>query len=325
MPSYLDPSDLQQFQKDLVGVWSNDGVPTADGGTPYSYNVMPLPQLSPSNTGAVAFHGYILKNFAYTETSTFGRETAEAPNRGGQGRQIAEALFYEQAVTFAQGPGAKPPPNNLVHVENGAWLYLKRDYQDIGPYQSSPRKYEQFPLGTQDPLSRIAKQVAVPHGNSILALGHFEAKQTGAPTIPDATPPFPTCGSITVPHQRFETKLGDETTDGYENPNPAWATNPNLPVRLAIQAIQPDHFLYWTVSSERLKQLGLQDGVINIPFEQHLSKVTRYDAEHWLLYKGAEKYLAYVQTMAMTIDLLGKNVCQFQHITCNTMKWQRNI
>jgi hypothetical protein len=326
MPSYLDPANLQSFQKELMGVWSNDGVPTADNGGPLSYNIMPLPQLSPSNTDAVAFHGYILKNFAYTETSTFGRETAQAPNRGGQGTQIVDALFYEQVVAFAEGPGSTPkPPGNTVHVENGAWLYLQGDYQDIGPYKSSPRHYENFPIPRQDPMTMIAKQAAVPHGNSILAIGHLDGEADGAPDIADATPPYPTCGSLQVPHQRFDTKLAANTPVGFENPNPDWAKNPNLPVRLAIEAIKPDSYVHWYVSTERLKQRGLQDGVTNILFEQHLSNVARYDADYWLLRKGSDKYLAYVQTMYMSIDLLNQNVCQFQHITCNTIKWQRNI
>lgn len=326
MPSYLDPASLSSFQQELMGVWSNDGMPKADNGGPLSFNIMPLPQITPSNEGKVAFHGYILKNFAYTETATYGRETARAPNRGGQGTQIADALFYEQVVAFAEGPGSEPaPPNNTVHVENGAWLFLSRKPQNIGPYDSSPPNVEQFPPATQDTFSTVAKQMAVPHGNSILALGYIEAKASGAPTIADATPPYPTCGTIKVPHQRFDTKLADKTSVGFENPNPEWSANPNRPLQIAMAKIDPDSFLYWHVSSERLKQLGKQDGVTNIPFEQRLSNVARYDADYWLLYKGADKYLAYVQTMFMSIDLLNTNVCLFQHITCNTVKWQGKI
>ena len=165
----------------------------------------------------------------------------------------------------------------------------------------------------------------MPHGNSILALGYIEARKSGAPSIAAAAPLYPTCGTMQVPHQRYATKLADNTPEGFENPNPDWSANPNLPLQIAVRKIDPDAFVYWHVSSERLKQLGLQDGVTNIPFEQRLSNVTRYDADYWLLYKGSDRYLAYVQTMVMSIDLLNKNVCQFQHVTCNTMKWQGKI
>ena len=108
MPSYLAPSGLQPFQQDLMGVWTNDGVPRADNGGPLSYNIMPLPQISPSNTGAVAFHGYILKNFAYTETSSFGRETAQAPNRGGQGITNIDTSERNGGVIASTSSTSKP-------------------------------------------------------------------------------------------------------------------------------------------------------------------------------------------------------------------------
>ena len=48
----------------LVGTWTNQNLPNQNSGntsSPYSYNVMALPQMDPSATPT----GYILKNFSY--------------------------------------------------------------------------------------------------------------------------------------------------------------------------------------------------------------------------------------------------------------------
>ena len=170
------------------------------GGTndPLSYNIMPLPQQSPSPTGDKGYSGFILKNFTYFETVRFNScmdTTGEvalsvlAPNRDTTYQQDARALFYSQQVHFAEGPGTKGSgADSVVHVENGAWLYLYSVEQPIGPYGSQGQ--ETGPIVPQDPKISIAKQMAVPHGNSILALGNFDDVATGAPTIPSARRPW---------------------------------------------------------------------------------------------------------------------------------------
>ena len=66
----------------------------------------------------------------------------------------------------------------------------------------------------------IAKQIAVPHGNSVLALGSVDDVVHGTPHIPDIPIPYP--GSTDwkeadVPAYPYYTKL-DQVSD-YENPN----------------------------------------------------------------------------------------------------------
>jgi hypothetical protein len=85
---------------------------------------------------------YILKNFKYHERLKFNDGddihplaiAAEAPNRGGLVSQNCRALFYERQVRFAEG-SAK---GEVVHVENGAWLWLPRFVQQRGPYPPNP-------------------------------------------------------------------------------------------------------------------------------------------------------------------------------------------
>ncbi len=147
---------------------------------------MPLPQIEPQpkrKPPKGKYGGFILKNFAFTErlrfNGTSGKEdppdlqdeealavVAGAPNRGGTYTQFSHALFYEQQVRFAEGPD----DGKIVHVENGAWLQLGSTHQNIGPY-NPPAKPIKGQVLRQPPYVTIAKQIAVPHGNSVLALG----------------------------------------------------------------------------------------------------------------------------------------------------------
>lgn len=131
--------------------------------TPYSYNVMPLPQVDPSSQ-----EGYILKNFSYYEELIFSAIHGTAPNRSGSGTQVANTLFYEQRVYFADGPNK----DALVHAENGSWLYLTDRKQFVGPYGTAADP-EQNSVPPTQPYN-IIKQMSVPHGNSVLAAGTYK-------------------------------------------------------------------------------------------------------------------------------------------------------
>jgi hypothetical protein len=361
---YAAPIDaLTQFQRQLVGDWENqdfgtdeNGDPIGGVGNPLSYNIMPLPQVSDPD-------GYILKNFRYTERLHFNDAdddktlaiAASAPNRGGRINQIARALFYEQQVRFAEGPeGPKPKdgkPGNVVHVENGAWLWLPRHEQLDGPYHGeSPEVL----AGLQQPSDIvIAKQIAVPHGNSILALGKIdtlpgsegagpfrgEQKIPGGPVIPDGGCPFPMLalpvdtprGTSSLPPvksrlnatERYGTKR-DTPTD-FQNPDPDITLNPNKPLQRAVEFIEPDYYMHWNVTT--LQQPNGKGTVVDIPFEERVSDVTEYFADYWLLFKGEKKYLAYTQTILMKLTIAGKVVDGpdaqyiFPHITCNTVTY----
>lgn len=350
MPKAIKASDLALFQCYLIGTWSNKGVPKAPGGKPLSFNVMPLPQEKAHPPTRPHFEGYILKNFTFTEKIKFHGSvdphdppqhqelgaiatTASAPNRGGDYSQIVQAVFYDQQVRFAEGP--KGVKNSVVHVENGAWLYLKTVRQQKGPYSGPPVSPKKPP--PQPPYITIAKQIAVPHGNSVLALGNFDitgttgkgkAKQpnpvlVGPPVIADAFPPYPEPPSLSAyPYQK--TLVGGPGR--YENPNPAWTWNSNQPLQIAVKKLKPTHHMHWRVTTSPLA--GEHGEVTNIPFEQRRANVTAYWADYWMLstnnYKSFD-YLAYTQTilMEMLISLdKGKTVTPyvFPHVTSNTVK-----
>lgn len=308
----LGPTDPQNPQvamgplKYLLGTWTNQNLPgTGRGGpqAPYSYNVMPLPQVDPSSP-----LGYILKNFSYYEELTFTAIHGNAPNRGGTGQQVAYALFYEQRVYFAEGPNK----DALVHAENGSLLYLADAKQPLGPYGNGDRPG----LGNQvvqnsvspEQAFNLAKQVSVPHGNSILALGSYAGSGNTGTGVPEIPPVSPLPSGVGIqPYQ---------ANDPVTNPQPALTANPNLALVNALAARPPTNFLHLGLSTTNGK-----GAVTNIGFEQQHANVARYDFDYWLeSFDGTDNYtqLQYTQTITLQIPINGQFVT-FPHVTTNTL------
>jgi hypothetical protein len=358
MPCAINASDLAMFQCLLIGSWSNENDKELTyGGKPLSYNVMPLPQVDVQTNRPLggSYGGFILKNFTFTETIRFNGSimkndppehldpealavVAGAPNRGGSYTQFAHAVFYDQQVHFAEGPAQ----GKVVHVENGAWLHLGSRPQLTGPYNAGSAIKDGQVL-KQPPYITIAKQIAVPHGNSVLALGsvdlydrdHFDDDASGinantvipgAPVIPDAFVPYPAPADIaTAPFEDpYAATLNAMSLppDDFENPDPVSTLNPNLPLQRALNIIKPKAHIHWRVTTEPL--FGGRGSVTNIPFEDRKSKVIAYWADYWLLAKESERhpkkpqrhsrksekreswkfdYLAYSQTILMEMDV----------------------
>lgn len=361
MPYSINAGNLADFQCRLIGTWKNDPSLLVDGRSP-SFNVMPMPQIEnqPDRAPGDEYGGFILKNFSFNEIIRFNGSimqadppehidegalavVAGAPNRGGSYTQTSHALFYDQIVHFAEGPDA----GKVVHVENGAWLHFGSEEQLIGPY--GPEKYSGQVL-RQPPYVTIAKQISVPHGNSVLALGsvdindgdHFNHSLTGhgsqyvfrgKPELPDAFVPYPApAHTATAPYSDpYAVQLGDPadpTDQEYENPKPAWTLNPNAPLQAALDIIKPRYFMHWHVTTE--PRLGDHGHVTNVPFEQRRSRVTAYWADYWMLSKNSDsfEYLAYSQTIIMEMNLWVTDIngdkkserFVFPHVTTNVVK-----
>lgn len=335
MPIAAIPGGLAPFQTQLVGRWENAALPGAPNGegskaNPLSYNVMPLPQLTSSPGETV---GYILKNSGIWEIVTFPGDSGiasptTAPNRGDDSAQAPTALYYEQQVHFADGPGANPDPaKSVVHTENGAWLHLATAAKIVGPYGT--------PVGSapvldnpnkQPPSITIAKQMSIPHGNSILALGSYtdpiSHDQNNPLMIPDAPSVFPTPDGLS--HDPYLKTLGDPKD--YQNPRPDYTANPHLPVQVAVGLIKPTNSISWSVTTKALA--GGRGSTVDIPFEQRSANVSDYEATYWLMSTDGGTnydYLAYVQNITLQIPLplpSGTTTYVFPHITSNVVTRQ---
>lgn len=248
-----------------------------------------------------------------------------------------------QASNKAKGQG------DVVHVENGTWLWSPRYIQQTGPYSTNPPGTIVVEALQQPPDSLIAKQISVPHGNSILALGSMDTVPgssgagpwkgdfvtKGSPVIPDGAPPYPIpaepvpvpLGTPIPPTLHSDLNADERFTSSatnpndYENPIPDFTQNPNRPIQKAEAIIKPDSFMHWSVTTRPLT--NGQDGrgsVTNIPFEQLAADVTAYAADYWLLLKGGAKYLAYTQSIFMVLKVKERKYT-FPHVTCNVVTY----
>ena len=285
---------------DLIGTWNNSASPPQAG-----YNVMPLPQ-------ATARNKYILKNFNYFEEMTFSAIAGSVPNRGGNYQQDGYVLFYEQRVFFGEG-AAPDAVNTLVHAENGSWLHLKTLQQKQGPYGMDgfiPAPPAPASIPAQDPTRNIVKQVSVPHGNSILAVGTFQ-KLDGPPTIPNVST-LPTGNGVTA---GFNDPFGpDDPGNIMVNPNKtlqdalAGQTSRRTPGGLSVT-----NTVKFNVSTR-----NPGGGVTNIVFEQKRANVTAFSTTFWLeTLSDGSLQLQYSQTIEMT---LMQDDVVFLHIDANTLR-----
>jgi len=310
MPSAAIDNSLAPFQLVLMGTrWTNQALPGApsDEGSvmnPLSYNTMPLPQATESTDG------YILKNCTVTEILQFDGDDSTtfpttAPNRASDALQLPTALYYQQRVFFGDGPSGSTDPSmrTVVHTENGSWLNIATGPPLVGAYDS--------PVVTGS-SNQIAKQMSVPHGNSILASGSYDDAIAGTPAISDAN-------TLEVLPSGVDTSPFT-TLSQTNNPKPEWAVNPNIPIQMAVQILQPTNYIHWSVTTK-----NGSGATANIAFEQRNADVTDYVANYWLMAKDddakgapAYAYLAYSQNILFTLNLGGTAV-PFSHWTTNVL------
>ncbi|MEN9866593.1 MAG: hypothetical protein RL748_2183 [Pseudomonadota bacterium] len=273
----------------LVGTWVS--------GKTNGFNVMPIPQ-------ATAPNGFILKNLFYYEVMTFSAIQGKVANRGGVDEQDCYTLFYEQRVFFSDGPQA----NQLVHAENGAWLNLITGPQGQGPQNCPPNipsPPAPNPIPPQNPARQIVKQVSVPHGNSILALG--------AVSIIDGAPPIPDVNAL--PQDAPPGYAAPYGTNIPSNPN----INPNIVLQDALSALgqMGVNVLRTHVIEVDSNNRG---GVSNIPFIKRHTDVSQFTNTLWLEeLSNGQLLLQYSQNISLNFPQADGSSLVFPHITANTL------
>lgn len=316
----------------LVGTWNSPPAGT------YSWNVMPLPQDNVEDN-------FILKNFSYLEEITFAEIPGNAPNRGGGFTQVANTLFYEQRVYFAPSTKGSTDPvpdsavNMLVHAENGSWLFLDNRNQFPGAFSPDGSAPVPLPAGTtsvpaQDASISIVKQMSVPHGNSILAVGSVDpAAQFPPPANPVVSPENPgtptlgaNSGIPTIPQLNTiptynevaygASKYGASVIDNGIETNSD--INPNIKLVNYLSANPPTDYVHFKVTAPA-------EDITNITFETGHAKVNGYTMEVWILNPGTKKEaIMYYQNIGMALTLSSNTstdtkTINFPHITCNVL------
>ena len=174
----------------LVGTWSGIG-----------WNLIAVP----NGTG-----GFKLLVNEIDETITFTPIEALVPNRSnGGGTMLLAGVQYDIKVTdAAEGPNK----GNLLHAENGMWLWPT----NMAPTPGADTATDE--IFTPITVVRIA---TVPHGNSVVAIGPFENDRRSAgysqyflAPDPDGRSAFRVYRCLSDPGWRFPPKFAQQVPSG---------------------------------------------------------------------------------------------------------------
>jgi hypothetical protein len=219
---------------DLAGKWVGS----------HGWNIIAVPSAGskPDDTG-----DFQLLIRPYTETITFAPVGAPVRNRGGDLDQFVGALEYDLRINDLE-------TGEVLHVENGMWLYLGNIQPDSGKG------------GAPSPSFTLARSATIPHGDSALILGN-SAVMSGPPNIPDinALPP----------------DIGKSAPLGYLENYPDQVDelvvkNPNATLRDTILGQNILSTTMLTLDSHN------QGAVTNIPFIVQRANATRFQCTFWI-------------------------------------------
>lgn len=287
---------------ELVGEWNND---ILDG---HGWNMIALPFKANGQDG-FNFNYRLLLN-QYNETLTFFDEFDDGvPNRGvepSQGAgpvveadQTLAALDYEQVIHQLHAEdfpvsGEAGGPKLPIHHEPGLWLHM-------------------FDQRTNN--IDIARLATIPHGNSVLALGH-SASISGPPQIANISGlPINVSQDLNSDYLRPYKHFHDQPFRGVFDP-----VTPNA---LLMQANSQVKILKTTVLDvDSTLETG---GIVNIPFVTRQADAAEMKSTFWIMdvetKEGQrQKRLQYTQTVMLDFfkNPAGE-VIRWPHVSINTM------
>ncbi|MGH3868562.1 MAG: heme-binding protein [Pseudonocardiaceae bacterium] len=238
---------------DLVGTWIGTG-----------FNLISLPDFDsrPPSMGPKDFR---LKLNSTVEILEFDPIGAAVPNRGskvlhspaGQPDINIFGLRYLQRVADAV-------THAPLHVEPGLWLNV--------PATIVP-----------DLPATVVRQGAIPHGNSLLAVGRVFPSPTGVPRIDDVD-------STPIKHPNIPPPLDAVFLAPFDNPQlpPGFklpfVKNPNLALREAILGQKITNTVTLIISTATPESVPPAEvgGIVNMPFDVSNANATRLDAIFWI-------------------------------------------
>jgi hypothetical protein len=245
----------------------------------FGWNVIAVPKVFDGRLG------FELLVRPYYETITFAPIGAPVPDRGGAKTLFLTGLHYDLRVTDSQ-------TNQPLHIENGLWLFLNQVDLPGGP--------------------SIVRQAAIPHGNSVLAMGGWSVTQS-APKIPDINAlPFPVTGA----------------PQGYTEPYRVTAMGSNF------QAVNPNKTLQDAIKKQKIVETTTlwintqpQGGIVNIPFIKKNANATAFNGTFWIELvenKDGTKFEQLQYTQQTNIEFIPqfdnpKKLITWPHVNVNTL------
>lgn len=191
--------------------------------------------------------GFTLLVRPYYETITFTPLGVLVPDRGASEILNIYGLEYSLKVSDLL-------TNEPLHLENGMWLYTNDPQAPDAP--------------------TIVRQAAVPHGNSVLALG--TSNQIDGPPDISELDAFP---------------IGNPDPPRFGYTDPYMAPPPEVPGQPAFRSSDANYVLREAIADQKiLSTLTLSvstqapggGGIVNIPFIQKNANATTFAATYWI-------------------------------------------
>lgn len=172
----------------------------------------------------------------YIESITFTPLGAPVPDRGGAETLFLTGLQYDLRVTDAE-------TNQPLHLENGMWLFLNQVEMPGAP--------------------SIVRQATIPHGDSLLAMGHYSAA--------DGPPQIPPISAIPDPGKGAPSGYTEDYFLG------------------KINAGKLEEYLQADIKGQEIVQTVTLDvstanngGIVNIPFVAKHANATAFQGTFWI-------------------------------------------
>lgn len=267
------PQDLGPLQ-DLLGVWTGEGT---------GWNMIALP----FNAAPLKFR--LLMN-QYNEELQFTFVDYGVPNRGLSRLDAADpdqrvvTLDYQQKIAQVAAEdrphsGDAGDPKLPIHHEPGLWLWER----------NRRTKDDQIVAGVVSQVELdVARLAAIPHGNSVLALGTSQV-QEGMPDIPPLSGlPSGQFEDVSTPDYDFKSDAYLEPYKHYiDNPFMGLVTAPGFPgfspadmnaiLRVANKGVDVVRTTTLTVDTDRKSA-----GITNVPFSVREAEPVSMRSTFWI-------------------------------------------
>lgn len=244
----------------------------------------------------------------YTEILTFTAVDTPVENEGGTETQFIGAIEYEQRIHDFD-------TKELIHVENGMFMYLNDIKTNTNPAESITAPYS------------IARSGTIPHGNAILVLGRVKTTKSG--------PDFKEISSMPSEEDQdgaprgffdqFESEQERLTVQDIVIGEPSKifnVYNPNDNLVRDNKGLEIQDTIHMTLDSKNKGSVG------NIPFLQKHAMATNVFSDFWLqtiklpMSGKTSQQLQYSQTVDIEFHqkFNGKEgLIKWPHVTVNTL------
>jgi hypothetical protein len=256
----------------LLGVWKANGT---------GWNMIALPfEDAPAPPNGFDFR--VLMN-QYDEELSFTFVDDDVPNRGRLrlpntvSDQMVVTIDYQQKISQVAAEDRPPsplagPPGLGIHHEPGLWLYMK-NLQSVD----------------DESVVDVARLASIPHGNSVLAVGH-SAQHEGMPDIPKLNAlPFGRFEDIDTPGYDFKTDPYLRPYRHYVN-NPFKGTAAGVPGFPGFQPGDMNEILRFANTGVNVKRTTTlivdttreRAGIVNAPFAAREATAVSMKSTFWI-------------------------------------------